>query len=118
MRFVHAADLHLDSPMRGLAAYPGAPVEAMRGATRSALRSLVDLCLDENADLLLIAGDVVDGDWPDYHTGLHMVTELGRLREADIPVVMIRGNHDAASVVTKALRWPEGVQPLSSSRPE
>ncbi len=118
MRFVHAADVHLDSPLKGLLAYPGAPVEAMRGATRSALRSLVDLCLDENADLLLIAGDVVDGDWPDYHTGLHMVSELGRLREADIPVVMIRGNHDAASVVTKALRWPEGVQLLSSSRPE
>jgi exonuclease SbcD len=118
MRFVHAADIHLDSPMRGLAAYPGAPVEAMRGATRSALRSLVDLCLDENADLLLIAGDVVDGDWPDYHTGLYMVSELRRLCEAEIPVVMIRGNHDAASVVTKALRWPEGVRLLSSSRPE
>ena len=118
MRFVHAADVHLDSPMRGLAAYPGAPVEAMRGATRSALRSLVDLCLEENVDLLLIAGDVVDGDWPDYHTGLYMVSELRRLCEADIPVVMIRGNHDAASVVTKALRWPEGVRLLSSSRPE
>lgn len=118
MRFVHAADVHLDSPMRGLSAYPGAPVEAMRGATRSALRSLVDLCLNENADLLLIAGDVVDGDWPDYHTGLYMVSELRRLCEADIPVVMIRGNHDAASVVTKALRWPEGVRLLSSSRPE
>ncbi len=90
----------------------------MRGATRSALRSLVDLCLDENADLLLIAGDVVDGDWPDYHTGLYMISELRRLCEANIPVVMIRGNHDAASVVTKALRWPEGVRLLSSSRPE
>lgn len=118
MRFVHAADIHLDSPLKGLSAYPGAPVEAMRGATRSALRSLVDLCLDENADLLLIAGDVVDGDWPDYHTGLHMVSELGRLRDADIPVVMIRGNHDAASVVTRALRWPEGVRLLGSARPE
>jgi exonuclease SbcD len=118
MRFIHAADVHLDSPMKGLSSYPGAPVEAMRGATRSALRSLVDLCLDENADLLLIAGDIVDGDWPDYHTGLHMISELGRLREADIPIVMIRGNHDAASVVTKALRWPEGVRLLTSSRPE
>lgn len=104
--------------MRGLSAYPGAPVEAMRGATRSALHSLVDLCLNENADLLLIAGDVVDGDWPDYHTGLYLVSELRRLCEADIPVVMIRGNHDAASVVTKSLRWPEGVRVLSSSRPE
>jgi exonuclease SbcD len=63
MKFVHAADLHLDSPMKGLAAYPGAPVEAMRGATRQALESLVELCVEEDAELLVTAGDVYDGDW-------------------------------------------------------
>lgn len=58
MKFVHAADPHIDSPMKGLSAYPGAPVEAMRGATRQAFESLVDLCVAERADLLLLAGDV------------------------------------------------------------
>lgn len=118
MRFVHAADLHLDSPMKGLWAYPGAPVDAMRGATRLALESLVDFCLAERVDLLVIAGDVFDGDWKDFRTGLYLVSQLARLREAQIPIVMIRGNHDAASVVTKSLRLPDGIHQLSHERAE
>ena len=53
MKFVHAADLHLDSPMRGLAAYRGAPLEAIRGATRQAFESLIELCIEERAGLLV-----------------------------------------------------------------
>ena len=117
MRFVHAADIHLDSPMKGLSAYPGAPVEAVRGATRRALESLVDFCLAERVDLLVVAGDVFDGAWKDFHTGLYLISQLGRLREADIPVVMIRGNHDAASVVTTGLRLPEGIHQLPHQHP-
>jgi DNA repair protein SbcD/Mre11 len=117
MKFVHAADLHLDSPMKGLAAYPGAPVEAMRGATRQALESLVGLCVEEDADLLVIAGDVYDGDWKDFSTGLYLRAQLARLREEDIEVVLIRGNHDAASVITRNLRLP-GIHVLSHAAPE
>lgn len=118
MRFVHAADVHLDSPMKGLSAYPGAPVDAVRGATRLALESLVDFCLAERVDLLVIAGDVFDGAWKDFHTGLYLVSQLTRLREADIPVVMIRGNHDAASVVTTGLRLPDGIHQLPHDQPD
>jgi exonuclease SbcD len=117
MRFVHAADLHLDSPMKGLTAYPGAPVEAMRGATRRALESLVELCVEENAALLVIAGDVYDGDWRDFSTGLYLRAQLARLREEDIEVVLIRGNHDAASVITRNLKLP-GIHVLSHAAPE
>ncbi len=117
MKFVHAADLHLDSPMRGLATYPGAPVEAMRGATRQALESLVELCVDEDAQLLVIAGDIYDGDWKDFSTGLYLRAQLARLREADIEVVLIRGNHDAASVITRNLRLP-GIHILPHDKPK
>lgn len=117
MKFVHAADLHLDSPMKGLAAYPGAPVEAMRGATRQALESLVDLCVEEGAGLLVIAGDVYDGDWKDFSTGLYLRAQLARLREEDIEVVLIRGNHDAASVISRNLKLP-GIHVLSHTAPE
>jgi DNA repair exonuclease SbcCD nuclease subunit len=117
MKFVHAADLHLDSPMRGLATYPGAPIEAMRGATRQAFESLVELCVDENAQLLVIAGDIYDGDWKDFSTGLYLRAQLTRLREADIEVVLIRGNHDAASVITRNLRLP-GVHVLPHDKPK
>jgi exonuclease SbcD len=117
MKFVHAADLHLDSPMKGLAVYPGAPVERMRGATRQALESLVELCVEEDAALLVIAGDIYDGDWKDFSTGLYLRAQLARLREEGIEVVLIRGNHDAASVITRNLKLP-GIHVLSHTAPQ
>src|SRR3954471_23355287 len=117
MKLVHAADIHLDSPMHGLTAYDTAPVDELRLATRAALRGLVDLCLDEQADALLIGGDLYDGDWHDYATGAHFVREAQRLREAGIPVVIVTGNHDAASRITKALRLPDGVHVLPVDAP-
>jgi hypothetical protein len=118
MKFVHAADLHLDSPMRGLVRYEGAPLAAMRAATRRAFENLVDLCLEEEAKFLLLAGDIYDGNWKDYGTGLFFAAQLSRLRGADIPVVLIRGNHDAASQITKHLRLPSHVRELSVKGPE
>jgi len=117
VKLVHAADIHLDSPMRGLAAYDGAPERELRGATREALRNLVDLCIGERADALLIAGDLYDGDWQDYGTGAFFAREAARLREAGIPVVLIRGNHDAASRITRSLRLPDNVRELPVDRP-
>jgi DNA repair exonuclease SbcCD nuclease subunit len=117
MRFVHAADLHIDSPLRGLERYEGAPVELIRGATRRAVEHLVDMCLRENAKLLVLSGDLYDGDWRDYSTGLFFCRQMARLREADVTVVWIRGNHDAASRLTQHLRPPENVHELSHSRP-
>ena len=118
MKFIHAADIHLDSPLRGLERYEGAPVEAIRGATRRALENLVDLCVAEDADFLLIAGDLYDGDWRDYNTGLFFVNQMARLSRNGIRVVFIRGNHDAASQLTKNLRPPEGVHELSTRKAE
>ena len=116
--FIHAADLHLDSPLRGLSRYEGAPVEALRGATRRALSNLVDQAIRRRVDLLVIAGDIYDGDWKDYNTGLFFSNQMARLQLADIPVVMISGNHDAASVISRELSLPENVTRLSSKEPE
>jgi len=116
-RFIHAADLHLDSPMLRLEAYEGAPVEELRGATRRAFENLVDLAVSEAVDFVLIAGDLYDGDWKDYNTGLHFVAQAGRLREAGIPVFIVAGNHDAASRITRTLRLPEGVHLFPTDRP-
>jgi DNA repair exonuclease SbcCD nuclease subunit len=118
MKAFHAADLHLDSPMRGLVAYEEAPVEELRMATRGALRNLVDAAVDEEVDLVLLAGDIFDGDWPHYGTGVHFVAEMGRLREAGIAVVAIAGNHDAASKLTRSLRMPDNVHWLDTRKPE
>jgi len=118
MKFVHAADLHLDSPLSGLSKYEGAPVEQIRGSTRRALENLVQLCILEQAELLVIAGDLYDGDWRDYSTGLFFNKQMSALRIAGVKVVWIRGNHDAASKLTAHLALPDNVYELSSKKPE
>ncbi len=106
---VHAADLHIDSPLRGLGRLEGAPVDDLRLATRRAFVRLIDTCLEEQAALLVLAGDVFDGEWRDFNTGLFFVRELARLREVGTQVVMVRGNHDAESVLARHIPLPDHV---------
>ena len=106
MKFVHAADIHLDSPLLGLERYEGAPVELIRGATRRALENLVQFAIRERVDFVVIAGDLYDGNWRDFNTGMFFIREIAKLREAGIRVYLIAGNHDAASTMTRKLRLP------------
>ncbi len=69
MKFIHAADIHLDSPLNGLESYEGAPVDEIRSATRRAFDNLIELAIDEEVAFVLLAGDLYDGDWKDYNTG-------------------------------------------------
>lgn len=118
MKFIHAADIHLDSALRGLERYEGAPVEEIRGATRRAFENLVQLAIDQEAAFVLLAGDLYDGDWRDYNTGLYFVGQMQRLHDASIPVFIVSGNHDAASRITKSLRLPGSVTLFSTRKPE
>jgi DNA repair exonuclease SbcCD nuclease subunit len=117
-RFIHAADPHLDSPLRGLEAHEGAPVETLRGATRKAFENLVNLAIDEGVNFVVIAGDLYDGDWKDYSTGLFFRGQMVRLQAKGIPVYLIAGNHDAASVISKKLTLPENVHVFSTRTAE
>lgn len=117
-KFIHAADIHLDSPLVGLERYEGAPVRYVRAATRRAFQNLVDLALEEGVDFVVVAGDLYDGDWRDYSTGLFFASQMARLREAGIRVFIARGNHDAANLITRQLRLPDNVQDLSTDDPE
>jgi DNA repair exonuclease SbcCD nuclease subunit len=116
--FLHAADIHLDSPLRGLDRYEGAPVEALRGSTRDALSALVDLAVEEKVAFVLIAGDLYDGNWKDHGTGLFFHAQAARLRDHRIPLFLIRGNHDAQSKLTKSLSLPDNVHVLSADKAE
>lgn len=118
IRFLHAADIHLDSPLTGLAAYPGAPVELLRTATRTAFVNLVDLAIERQVHFVVIAGDIYDGTWRDFNTGLFFVQQMARLATAGIRVVLLHGNHDAESELTKKLRLPDGVTSFGARRPE
>jgi len=118
LKFIHAADIHLDSPLRGLSAYPEAPADRLRKATREALERLVLRAVQEEVDFLIIAGDIFDGTWKDFHTGLFFVRQMGRLRQAGIPVYILYGNHDAESEMTLSLEWPDNVHRFSSDKTE
>jgi DNA repair protein SbcD/Mre11 len=117
-KFIHAADIHLDSPQRGLDRYEGAPVAECRGSTRRALENLVDLAVTEKVAFVLIVGDLYDGDWRDYNTGLFFGKQMAKLRDAAIPVYLIRGNHDAANGMTKDLKLVDNVRMLSATQAE
>ncbi|MFO8089272.1 MAG: DNA repair exonuclease [Desulfatiglandaceae bacterium] len=117
-KFIHAADVHLDSPLRGLSRYESAPVESLRNACRKAFENLVDSAVEEQVAFVLLAGDLYDGDWKDYSTGIFLSRQMGRLAKHGIPVYAVAGNHDAANRMTKALDTPGNMKMFSSSKME
>jgi len=117
-KFIHAADVHLDSPLRGLSHYESAPAESIRDACRRAFENLFDLAIEEKVSFVLLAGDLYDGDWKDYSTGIFLSRQMGRLGQHDIPVFTVAGNHDAANRMTKALDNPANMKILSSRKVE
>ena len=90
-QFIHAADIHLDSPLLGLERYEGAPVEGIRGATREALKRLVTLAIQENVAFVLIVGDLYDGACQDqvmyYQLGPGEVKSV--LQDGDIAGIQV-----------------------------
>ncbi|MER8434216.1 metallophosphoesterase family protein [Mesorhizobium caraganae] len=109
-RFVHTADIHLDSPLRSLALRNPELGELIGNATRRAFVNVVDLCLSEQVDALLLAGDLYDGDQTSMKTARFLAEQIRRLDQAGIRVFIIRGNHDALSKITRELTYPETVK--------
>lgn len=112
-RFIHTADLHLDAPLHSLALKDEVLSDLVGSATRGALEQIVTLCLEEDVHALLIAGDLYDRDLHSMKTAAFLTAQLERLNAAAIPVFIIRGNHDAASVITKELDLPPNVHVFS-----
>ena len=112
--FLHAADLHLGSPFLGLSLKDEELARRLAAAGREAFRALVDAAIAERVAFVVIAGDVYDGQWRDASIGLFFNREVARLDRAGIPVFLIKGNHDAESVVTKSITLPESVAEFPS----
>src|SRR5271157_358971 len=109
-RFVHTADIHLDSPLRTLALREPQLADLIGGATRKAFAAIIDLCLEEQVDALLIAGDLYDGEQTSMKTARFLADQLRRVHDAGIATFVIRGNHDAESRITNELTLPESVK--------
>src|ERR1035437_4668036 len=99
MKFLHAADIHLDSPLAGLQTRADLPGDVVRHCTRRAFEAMVKLAVDEDVAFVVIAGDLYDGDWKDFSTGLFFAEQMRRLAR---PCFLLRGNHDARSLITRS----------------
>lgn len=118
--FVHAADLHLDAPFRGvsdllLSARGGRTrasehlVRLLREGTFIALERLTDLCIRERADFLLLAGDVYNSADSSLRARLALRDAFIRLETRGVRVFMVHGNHDPLSGEASAIPWPGNV---------
>jgi DNA repair protein SbcD/Mre11 len=115
-RFLHAADIHLDSPLRGLRARSEEAAGQFAQASRKAFSNLIDAAIAHETAFVIIAGDLYDGDWKDYATGQFFVREAARLVRAGIRLFVVRGNHDAASEISRTLPLPDGVHQFSTRK--
>ncbi len=116
--FLHAADLHLGSPFKGLSLRDEDLSKRFAEASRLAFADLVERAIAERVAFALISGDVYDREWKDMSIGHFFNREVAKLTRAGIQVFLIKGNHDATSEVIKTLPLPEGVHVFSDSRAE
>ena len=115
MRFLHIADVHLDTPFASRS-------ESVRDRLRQALRDAFSRCVDvaenEEVDAVLVAGDLFDGGRLSFETERFLLEEVGRLDRAGIQFVYATGNHDpGAAVPDGALEWPSNATVIGGGEP-
>lgn len=118
MKFIHCADVHLDTPLQGLAHYSGAPVNAIRNATRRAFEKVLHAAISRKVHFLVIAGDLYDTGLKSFESALFFNKQMAGLKDAGVDVYLIHGNHDAASKLTKQLRPPGNVHVFRHNEPQ
>lgn len=117
MRFLHAADLHLDSPLRSQALRNSDLADRLRAASRTVLAAMVDAAIAQRVDALLLAGDIFDSGVADVTSRAALATQLARLSRAGIRTILIRGNHDALLDHDRYGPIGDGVELLDRDRP-
>ena len=109
LRFVHAADLHLDSPFKALIGRSDGQVAAtLANATFAAYENIIDFCIAERVDALLIAGDIYDGADRSLRAQLRFGQGLQRLTEHGIRSFICHGNHDPLDGWEARIAFPPG----------
>lgn len=116
--FIHAADLHLGSPLSGLATRDAELARRLATAGRQAFEDLVTQAIERRVAFVVVAGDIYDGDWADNTIGLFFARQVARLDRAGIPTLLVRGNHDAESVITRSITLPASVHVFPAARAE
>ena len=104
LKILHSADWHLDSPFVG---FTEAQRILLRNEQRKIPGKVADLCRRENCDMMLLAGDIFDGE-PTRET-LRLLKKA--LTDSGVPVLIAPGNHDFChpDSIWVQERWPENV---------
>ncbi|MFC4600015.1 metallophosphoesterase family protein [Cohnella hongkongensis] len=116
--FIHAADLHLDSPFKGLSKAPSAVRDRLRESTFAALSRLCELVARERADFVVLAGDLFDAADRSLRAQLRLQRALGEMTGQGAQVFIAHGNHDHEGGKQAQLDWPDGVFVFGSSKVE
>lgn len=109
VQFIHAADIHLDSPFAGLKSLPAFIWEAIYRSTFKALTTVVDLAIEKKVDFVCFAGDIFDNDERSIKAQAFFRNEMERLNAAAIPVYLLHGNHDYIEDRGLHLKMPPNV---------
>lgn len=117
-RFIHAADLHLDTPFSGLIHMPENILQQIRESTFRAFDRLIEICIEEQADFLCLSGDIYEQNLRSLRAQIHLQKGLCRLRDHGIRAYIIHGNHDPDDGSKASLAWPENVHFFSSQQVE
>lgn len=117
-KFIHAADVHLDSPLDQLRRLDPSAADRLQHASRRSLEKIIETAIENKVAAVVIAGDLFDGPVKDAGAGLWVDSQFKRLGRANIPVVLIRGNHDAQSNARRVVHWSDSVRVLGNDAPE
>jgi len=114
LKFIHAADLHLDSPFLGLKTAPASIWKLIYSSSERATINLIDCAISEQVDFVLLVGDLFDRETQNIQAQLFLRNQLERLDEVDIPVFISWGNHDYSSESRPEIDWPSNVTVFDS----
>ncbi|MFV9510639.1 metallophosphoesterase family protein [Tepidibacillus sp. LV47] len=117
-RFIHTADLHLDSPFKGLRHLPKQIVSEIYESTFRSFDRIVEYCIEKEVDFLLIAGDVYDLEEQSLRAQFYFKKALEKLDHYGIHTFIIHGNHDPIDQKKTKIKWPEKVHFFSGERVE
>jgi len=117
-KFIHTADLHLDSPFVGVSAQSSSIAESLHSATFDAYEALIQLCVKNNVDFLIVAGDVYDGADRSLRAQLRFYEGLKTLHEHNIRSFVVHGNHDPLDGWSSSIKWPDSVHIFAGDKVE
>lgn len=118
IKFIHCADLHLDSPFQGLTTKEPSLADRFKHATNEAFVKIIGICLAEKIDFLTIGGDTFDGADRSLCAQILLRDQFERLHKANIPVIIVAGNHDPLSDWLTEIKFPKNVHLLAGNKVE